>query len=125
MEVTPSKPALKPKLAPSLEGVLKKHKPLSPIPLKPSKEPLGKAWRKPFRPFQSDHRLPKGRHRDLEVRARNALPQACQLHWVKAHQTRQAVDEGRITFEDFQGNQEADEVANLGAAAHAAHEPTA
>eukprot|EP00971_Amphidinium_carterae_P147278 2918848-Amphidinium_carterae.1 len=51
------------------------------------------------------HRLPKGRHRDLEVRARNALTQACQLHWVKAHQTRQAVDEGGITLEDFQGNQ--------------------
>eukprot|EP00971_Amphidinium_carterae_P018559 366203-Amphidinium_carterae.1 len=69
--------------------------------------------------------LPKGRHRDLEERARRALPQACQLHWVKAHQTRQAVDEGRITLEDFQGNLEADEVANLGAAAHAVHEPTA
>eukprot|EP00971_Amphidinium_carterae_P079629 1575810-Amphidinium_carterae.1 len=39
--------------------------------------------------------------------------------------TRQAVDEGRITLKDFQGNLEADEVANLGAAAHAAHEPTA
>eukprot|EP00971_Amphidinium_carterae_P027167 535336-Amphidinium_carterae.2 len=64
-------------------------------------------------------------HRDLEERARRAVPQACQLHWVKAHQTRQAVDERRITLEDFQGNLEADEVANLGAAAHAAHEPTA
>eukprot|EP00971_Amphidinium_carterae_P281021 5579639-Amphidinium_carterae.1 len=55
--------------------------------------------------------MPKGRHRDLEVRARNALTQACQLHWVKAHQTHQAVDESRITLEDFQGNQEADEGA--------------
>eukprot|EP00971_Amphidinium_carterae_P062537 1237872-Amphidinium_carterae.1 len=48
-----------------------------------------------------------------------------QLHWVKAHQTRQAVDEGRVTLENFQGNQEADEVANSGAAAHVVHEPTA
>eukprot|EP00971_Amphidinium_carterae_P210883 4184279-Amphidinium_carterae.1 len=44
---------------------------------------------------------------------------------LKAHQTREAVEEGRITLEDFQGNLEADEVANLGAAAHALHEPTA
>eukprot|EP00971_Amphidinium_carterae_P348871 6490715-Amphidinium_carterae.2 len=35
-------------------------------------------------------------HRDLEVRARNALLQTCQLHWVKAHLTRQAVDEGSL-----------------------------
>eukprot|EP00971_Amphidinium_carterae_P207398 4114872-Amphidinium_carterae.1 len=48
--------------------------------------------------------------RDLEVRARNALPQVCQL---------------RITIEDFQGNQETDVVANLGAAEHADHEPSA
>eukprot|EP00971_Amphidinium_carterae_P092830 1838216-Amphidinium_carterae.1 len=80
---------------------------------------------KALQAIQSGQRQPKGRHRDLEVRARNALAQACQLHWVKAHQPRQAVDEGRTTLEDFQGNQEADEVANLGAAAHAAHEPTA
>eukprot|EP00971_Amphidinium_carterae_P029605 582314-Amphidinium_carterae.2 len=52
-------------------------------------------------------------------------PQACQLHWVKARQTRKAVDEGRITLADFQGNQEANEVANLGTVAHAEHEPTA
>eukprot|EP00971_Amphidinium_carterae_P337216 6473929-Amphidinium_carterae.2 len=32
---------------------------------------------------------------------------------------------GSITHEDFQGNQEADVVANLGAAAHAPHETTA
>eukprot|EP00971_Amphidinium_carterae_P090959 1800283-Amphidinium_carterae.1 len=44
---------------------------------------------------------------------------------VKAHQTREAVDEGGITLEDFQGNLEADEVANLGAADHAEHEPSA
>eukprot|EP00971_Amphidinium_carterae_P001343 26743-Amphidinium_carterae.1 len=62
-------------------------------------------------------------YRDLEVRARNAIPQAGQLQWVKAHQTRQAVDDGRITIEDFQGNQEADVVANVGAAEHDAHEP--
>eukprot|EP00971_Amphidinium_carterae_P042433 834185-Amphidinium_carterae.1 len=79
-----------------------------------------KVWSKPC-----SHRLPKGRYRDLEERARRALHQDCQLQWVKAHQTRGAVDEGRITLEDFQGNLEADEVANLGAAALAAHEPSA
>eukprot|EP00971_Amphidinium_carterae_P249088 4944270-Amphidinium_carterae.1 len=57
---------------------------------------------KALQAIQSGHRLPKGRHRDLEERARRALPQACQLQWVKAHQTREAVDEGRITLEDFQ-----------------------
>eukprot|EP00971_Amphidinium_carterae_P252322 5009392-Amphidinium_carterae.1 len=36
---------------------------------------------------QSGHRLPKGRHRDLEERARRALNQDCRLQWVKAHQT--------------------------------------
>eukprot|EP00971_Amphidinium_carterae_P056382 1113357-Amphidinium_carterae.1 len=58
-------------------------------------------------------------------RARRALTQDCRLQRVKAHQTRDAVEEGRITLEDFQGSLEADEVANLGVAAHAAHEPTA
>eukprot|EP00971_Amphidinium_carterae_P255510 5072398-Amphidinium_carterae.1 len=72
--------------------------------------------------IQCGHRLPKGRHRDLVKRA---LTQDCRLQWVKAHLPREAVDEGRITLEDFQGNLEADEVANLGAAAHALHEPTA
>eukprot|EP00971_Amphidinium_carterae_P228554 4533254-Amphidinium_carterae.2 len=80
---------------------------------------------KALQAIQSGRRLPKGQHRDLEERARRALPQACQLQWLKPHQTRDAVDEGRITLEDFQGNLEADEVANLGAVAHAAHEPTA
>eukprot|EP00971_Amphidinium_carterae_P237734 4719659-Amphidinium_carterae.1 len=69
--------------------------------------------------------MPKGRHRDLEERARRALTEDCRLQWVKAHQTREVVEEGRITLEDFQGNLEADEMANLGAAAHALHEPTA
>eukprot|EP00971_Amphidinium_carterae_P135646 2687497-Amphidinium_carterae.2 len=64
---------------------------------------------KALQAIQSGHRMPKGRHRDLEERARRALPQDCQLQWVKAHQIREAVDEGRITLEDFQGNLEADE----------------
>eukprot|EP00971_Amphidinium_carterae_P270353 5364348-Amphidinium_carterae.1 len=38
-----------------------------------------------------------------------------QLHWIKAHQTQQAVIDGRVTMEDFLGNQEVDVVANLGA----------
>eukprot|EP00971_Amphidinium_carterae_P281418 5587254-Amphidinium_carterae.1 len=56
---------------------------------------------KALQAIHSGHRQPKGRHRDLEVRARSALPQACQLDWVKAHQTGQAVDDGRITLQDF------------------------
>eukprot|EP00971_Amphidinium_carterae_P245571 4876932-Amphidinium_carterae.3 len=52
------------------------------------------------------------------------LTPAGQLHWIKAHQTQQAVIDCRATMEDFRGNQEADEqeadeVANLGAAEHA------
>eukprot|EP00971_Amphidinium_carterae_P088079 1742355-Amphidinium_carterae.1 len=58
------------------------------------------------------------------VRARNALFQSCQVHWIKAHQTQQAVEEVRVTMDDFQGNQEADVVVNLGAAEHAPHEPS-
>eukprot|EP00971_Amphidinium_carterae_P307414 6109284-Amphidinium_carterae.1 len=42
---------------------------------------------KALQAIKSGHRLPKGRHRYLEERARRALPQACQLQWVKAHQT--------------------------------------
>eukprot|EP00971_Amphidinium_carterae_P008401 165722-Amphidinium_carterae.2 len=42
---------------------------------------------------------------------------------VIAKATRQVVDDVRITIEDFQGNQEAEAVANLGAAAHEAHGP--
>eukprot|EP00971_Amphidinium_carterae_P311715 6195551-Amphidinium_carterae.1 len=84
---------------------------------------------KALQSIQNGHRLPKGRHRDglrdLEEMARRALTQDCRLQWFKAHQTREAVEEGRITLEDFQGNLEADEVANMGAAAHALHEPTA
>eukprot|EP00971_Amphidinium_carterae_P272870 5415717-Amphidinium_carterae.1 len=43
---------------------------------------------------------------------------------VPAHHTQQAVI-GRGTMVDFQGNQEADVVANLGAAEHVPHEPSA
>eukprot|EP00971_Amphidinium_carterae_P181328 3597377-Amphidinium_carterae.1 len=79
---------------------------------------------KALQAIQQGHRQPKGRHRDLEERARRALTQDCRLQWVKAHQTREAVEEGRISLEDFLGNEEADVAANLGAAAHAQHEPT-
>eukprot|EP00971_Amphidinium_carterae_P320432 6369352-Amphidinium_carterae.1 len=48
---------------------------------------------KALQAIQNGHRMPKGRHRDLEERARRAPPQACQ--------SREAVDEGRITLEDF------------------------
>eukprot|EP00971_Amphidinium_carterae_P279091 5540269-Amphidinium_carterae.1 len=64
---------------------------------------------KALQAIQRGHRLPKGRHKDLEERARRSLTQDCRLQWVKAHQTRDAVEEGRITLEDFQGNLEADE----------------
>eukprot|EP00971_Amphidinium_carterae_P270369 5364721-Amphidinium_carterae.1 len=40
-------------------------------------------------------------------------------------QTQQAVVDGRIIMEEFQGNQEADVVANLGVAEYAPHEPSA
>eukprot|EP00971_Amphidinium_carterae_P130857 2592246-Amphidinium_carterae.1 len=40
---------------------------------------------KALQAIQSGRRQPKRRHRDLKVRARSALPRACQLHWVKAH----------------------------------------
>eukprot|EP00971_Amphidinium_carterae_P064293 1273270-Amphidinium_carterae.1 len=49
----------------------------------------------------------------------------CQLHWVKAHQTRQAVDDGQITMEDFHATRKLMVVANLGAHEHTDHEPSA
>eukprot|EP00971_Amphidinium_carterae_P004869 97399-Amphidinium_carterae.1 len=36
---------------------------------------------KALQAIQSGHRLPKGKHRDLEEKARRALPQACQHQW--------------------------------------------
>eukprot|EP00971_Amphidinium_carterae_P114023 2259303-Amphidinium_carterae.1 len=39
---------------------------------------------------------------DLEERARLAFTPDAQLHWAKAHQTQQAVLNGRVTMEDFQ-----------------------
>eukprot|EP00971_Amphidinium_carterae_P187371 3718886-Amphidinium_carterae.1 len=44
---------------------------------------------------------------------------------MKTHQTQQAVIEGRVLLEDFHGNQEADVMANLGAAEHDPHQPSA
>eukprot|EP00971_Amphidinium_carterae_P211563 4197893-Amphidinium_carterae.2 len=46
-----------------------------------------------------------------------------QLRWMKAHQTNQAVIDGRVLPEDFQGNQDADAVA-IFAAEHDPHEPS-
>eukprot|EP00971_Amphidinium_carterae_P063600 1258702-Amphidinium_carterae.1 len=62
---------------------------------------------------------------DPEVRARLALSPHTQLHRIHAHQTQQAVVDGWVFMEDFQGNQEADVVVNLGAAEHVPHEPSA
>eukprot|EP00971_Amphidinium_carterae_P286564 5689257-Amphidinium_carterae.1 len=64
--------------------------------------------------FQLGHR----RRRDLEERTRLALTPHTQLHWIKAHQTQQAIEDGRITMDDIHGNQEADIVSNLGSAEH-------
>eukprot|EP00971_Amphidinium_carterae_P198504 3939490-Amphidinium_carterae.3 len=39
-------------------------------------------------------RQPKGRHRDLEKRAKAALHPSLQIRWMKAHQTHNAVIQG-------------------------------
>eukprot|EP00971_Amphidinium_carterae_P331015 6464349-Amphidinium_carterae.1 len=53
------------------------------------------------------HQRPKGKHRDLEERTRLALTPDTQLHWIRARQTQQAALDGRVSMEDFLGNQEA------------------
>eukprot|EP00971_Amphidinium_carterae_P064569 1279338-Amphidinium_carterae.1 len=67
---------------------------------------------KALQAIQRGHRQPKGRHRDLEVRARNAIFQACQLHWITKpnRPLKMAVSPWRTSN---------------GAAAHAPHEPSA
>eukprot|EP00971_Amphidinium_carterae_P309971 6159861-Amphidinium_carterae.1 len=45
---------------------------------------------------------PKGRHQDLQQRAKAAL------RWMKAHQTQAAVDQGKVTAADLFGNGQAD-----------------
>eukprot|EP00971_Amphidinium_carterae_P313576 6232252-Amphidinium_carterae.1 len=65
----------------------------------------------------------RARHGDLEKHAWLALSPDTRLHWIEAHQTQQTVHDGRVTMENFRGNQDADVVANLCAAEHEAHEP--
>eukprot|EP00971_Amphidinium_carterae_P292425 5804902-Amphidinium_carterae.1 len=48
---------------------------------------------------------------------------SCSCRWQSPQPSQDPT--GRITLGDFQGNQVADVVANLGASAHAVHEPSA
>eukprot|EP00971_Amphidinium_carterae_P178714 3545130-Amphidinium_carterae.2 len=67
--------------------------------------------------------MPKGRNRDLELRAMQALLPGQRIRWMKAHLNQADVDSGRVTAEDFQGNQQADLLANQGTALHGPLEP--
>eukprot|EP00971_Amphidinium_carterae_P131138 2597733-Amphidinium_carterae.1 len=74
--------------------------------------------------LQTGRRQPKGRHRRLEKRVFfAALPQKCQIRWMKAHLTRAAVEQGVVSAEDLFGDGQADRLANLGTAEHAPLEP--
>eukprot|EP00971_Amphidinium_carterae_P012857 253368-Amphidinium_carterae.1 len=68
--------------------------------------------------MQTGHRRPKGRNRDLEQRALNAPLLGQRVRWMKAHLKPADVDAGRITADDFQANQQADQLANQGTAQH-------
>ena len=41
------------------------------------------------------------------------------MEWVRSHQTAQDVEEGRITYKNWVGNDKADKAAKQGAAKHA------
>eukprot|EP00971_Amphidinium_carterae_P252117 5005693-Amphidinium_carterae.1 len=56
--------------------------------------------------LQTGGRKPKGRNRDLEQRALSALLFGQKIRWVKAHLNQSDVESGRITVDDFQGNQQ-------------------
>eukprot|EP00971_Amphidinium_carterae_P030897 607843-Amphidinium_carterae.1 len=53
--------------------------------------------------LQSGRRQPKGRHWDLEERAKAALHPWMRVRWMKAHQTQADVDHGRVTADDLFG----------------------
>eukprot|EP00971_Amphidinium_carterae_P091703 1815505-Amphidinium_carterae.1 len=61
--------------------------------------------------------------RDLEQRALNALLPGQRIRWMKAHLKQADVASGRVTVDDFQGNQQADLLANQGTAQHGPLEP--
>eukprot|EP00971_Amphidinium_carterae_P311687 6195101-Amphidinium_carterae.3 len=63
-------------------------------------------------------RQPKGRHRDLESRALDALPAVVQIVWMKAHQTDRDAEAGRVGRSDLHGNHQADLAANKGTSEH-------
>eukprot|EP00971_Amphidinium_carterae_P055963 1103755-Amphidinium_carterae.1 len=77
--------------------------------------------------LQNGRRHPKGRNRDLEHRALNALLLGQRFRWIKAHLKQVDVDnfqdKGRITADDLQGNQQAHVLANQGTAQHGPLEP--
>eukprot|EP00971_Amphidinium_carterae_P102346 2026227-Amphidinium_carterae.4 len=76
--------------------------------------------------LQQGRRTPKGRHRDLELRALQALLPGQRIRWMKAHLKQADVDSGRVTVDDFQGNQQADISefsANQGTEQHGLFEP--
>eukprot|EP00971_Amphidinium_carterae_P186560 3703466-Amphidinium_carterae.2 len=59
---------------------------------------------------------PKGCNLDLEQGALDALLPGQRIRWMKTHVTQADVDSGKITADDFQGNQQAAVLANQGTA---------
>eukprot|EP00971_Amphidinium_carterae_P078878 1560642-Amphidinium_carterae.2 len=62
---------------------------------------------KAIQALQAGRRTPKGRNRDVELRAMKALLPGQRIRWMKAHLKQADVDSGRVTADDFQGNQQA------------------
>eukprot|EP00971_Amphidinium_carterae_P208937 4145054-Amphidinium_carterae.4 len=60
---------------------------------------------KALQALQTGRRQPKECNRDLEQRALNALLPKQRFRWIKAHLKQADVDCGRITADDFRGNQ--------------------
>eukprot|EP00971_Amphidinium_carterae_P293932 5835445-Amphidinium_carterae.1 len=78
---------------------------------------------KAIQTLQAGRRTPKGRNRDLELRAMQALLPGQRIRWMTAHLKQADVDSGRVTADDFQRNQQADLLANQGTAQHGPLEP--
>eukprot|EP00971_Amphidinium_carterae_P348996 6490784-Amphidinium_carterae.2 len=73
--------------------------------------------------LQQGKHTPNGRHRDLELRVLQALLPGQRISWMKAHLKQTDVDSGRATVDDYQGNQQADLLANQGTEQHGPLEP--
>eukprot|EP00971_Amphidinium_carterae_P027766 547481-Amphidinium_carterae.1 len=73
--------------------------------------------------IEHGRRTPKGRHRDLELRALQVRLPGQKIRWMKAHLKQSDVDSGRITVDDCQGHHQADLLANQGTAQHGRLEP--